>query len=1031
MQTKENWNRMWAFIILCLLGLSVCQANGEGNSTQMHYVKLIIEESAIDNITKILKPFDYKNILVDNLKKTTLCQTVSAGTVCSCMPDFRWSNEVCQSQKCCGNNDCTFANIPAPMCVSNNSVAVTGSIYLKGVDYQNCLKEKYSKEFQQCNDKLLKEVKTVFSTLTGFDILTIKKYRLGSIIADFEMIIAYSFKQQDLIKALQLLSENLSASLNLVTTGFVHLYMTPSPVCSSCTPSLICTLQEDLNTPPVWQLKRTDGVFVIFNGTESEVTSAPAVTSVGLNTKISERWEGEYSCTYTQKLNSYTITHKASGVMDIALLPDIHITTVPEFPRCRRGSDFVNVRVNCVIGSNSKENYTVTWKGKNIFTDIIPSGVYSGETIVSCDEPKDGRKPQLTCNFKNICDEHQNATIEVNIIYENDSFCPAEGDWRDTKANYTAYLKCPNAAGQRQRKCSAGKWGAVVEHCVNLDVNLALQQANIVDVGLGSKDQNAANVFSLLGNITNNTKAINSYANMNAAVQVLISLSQKSISIVEESAVDDFLESSSNLLEPSLKESWTLNTGKSNSLLADSYLNSVEKLIQKTNKNYEIKKNNLEVAASICTEGSKCNNTVFDVTVNLNSPSPGSVKTAGFKELQNYFPEEKDFEPNSIVVSTTITTTASEQLESVNVNINFQLLKPRPRNVRIKCVSWDNNTRSWSEEGCEWKGSSEESLCTCTHLSSFAILMSRYPTEINGLTDVTYVGLSISVVSLVITMVIELTVWSAVVKTIGSYLRHTVHMHISLCLLIANCCFLASSNPKLLTEMWCKISVLLKHFCYLSMFFWMLCLSSMLLHKTVFPFHQTSKKAYMRFFLFLGYVCPLLIVVITFLGYNGGAKDVYFSSDTCWLRYSGLMKGSIHTFVIPVGIIVFFNVFSMLVVIMKLLDHPINTDKSNETENEKKAAITALRSVILLTPIFGVTWIFGFAVMVLDLTIGTVAFVVNYVFTLLNAFQGLFILLTTCLGDKLTREALLNRLRKNDSASTTDSSTKLDSTWKQ
>uniref|UniRef100_A0A8C9ZLT6 Adhesion G protein-coupled receptor F5 n=1 Tax=Sander lucioperca TaxID=283035 RepID=A0A8C9ZLT6_SANLU len=430
---------------------------------------------------------------------------------------------------------------------------------------------------------------------------------------------------------------------------------------------------------------------------------------------------------------------------------------------------------------------------------------------------------------------------------------------------------------------------------------------------------------------------------------------------------NNFLESSSNLLEKSLKESWT-KAGQSNSSLAESYLSSVEQLIQKANITQGKDKKNIEVEASDCTQGSQCSNMVFNVTIELDSQHPGSVKTAGFQELQNYLPEKGDFEPNSIVVSTTMTTSESKLLESVNVKINFQLLKPRPRDVQIKCVSWDNTTRSWSEKGCEWLGSSKEGSCTCTHLSTFAILMSRYPVNITGLEEVTYVGLSVSVVSLIFSMAIELTVWSAVVKTISSYLRHTAHIHIALCLLIADCCFLASSNPKDLPEMWCKVFVVLKHFCYLSMFFWMLCLSSI-------------------FFLFLGYVCPLLIVVITFLCYNTGAKDVYFSSDTCWLRYSGLLKGSIHTFVIPVGIIVFFNVFSMIVVIMKLLDHPINTDKSNENDNEKKAAKTAMRSVILLTPIFGVTWIFGFAVMLIDLTAGTVAFAVNYIFTLLNAFQ--------------------------------------------
>ncbi|XP_078133804.1 adhesion G-protein coupled receptor F1 [Sander vitreus] len=1023
---------MWAFIILYILGLNICQASGKGNSTQMHYVKLTIEESAITNITEILKAFVVNDTLVDNLTKTTICQNVSAGTLCSCKPGFIWSNKVCQSnQKCCNNENCTFTNIPTPMCVSNNTVTVTGSIILK-VQYQNCLKEKTSQEFQECNSNILREMKTVFSTLTGFDILTIRKYRVGSIIADFEMTIAYSIKQVALIETLQLLSGNLSESLTLETKGFVHLSMPPSPVCYKQQPKLTCTLQEDLNTLPMWQLKRKDGVFEIFNGTETEITLAPMMTSVSLK-QISARWEGEYSCTYTQILGAIIITHKASAVMDIALLPNIDSTTSPEFPHCQKDSDFVNVRVNCDIGSNSQENYNVTWAGDGLFSDITPSGpfggVYVGDTIVSC-RPLNGEKPQARCRFTNICNEEKKASTDVNIIYASDQFCAAEGDWKDTKADYTAYLKCPNAAGQRQRKCSAkGQWEEELAQCVNLDVNLALQKAYIVDVGLGSLNKNAADVFYLLGNVTNKSQAINTYANMNASVQILLSLSQKPISIADESAANNFLESSSNLLEKSLEESWTLNGDQSNSSLAEKYLSSVEELIQKTTIIHDNNKKNIEVEASNCTQGSQCSNRVFNVAIELESQHPGIVKTAGFQELQNYMPKKNDFEPNSIVVSTTMTTNENKPLESVIVKINFKLLKPRPRDVQIKCVSWDNTTRSWSEEGCKWLGSSKEGSCTCTHLSSFAILMSRHPEKITGLEEVTFVGLSISVVSLISSLAIELTVWSAVVKTISSYLRHTSHVHIALCLLIADCCFLASSDPKALPEMWCKVFVVLKHFCYLSMFFWMLCLSSMLLHKTVFPLHHMSKSAYIRFFLFLGYVCPLLIVVITFLGYDGGAKDVYFSSDTCWLRYTGLLKGSIHTFVIPVGIIVFFNVFAMLVVIMKLLDHPINTDKLNENDNEKKAAKTAMRSVILLTPIFGVTWSFGFVVMLVDLTAGPVAFAVNYIFTLLNAFQGLFILLTTCLGDQLTREALLNRFRKNDPASTTDSSTKLDSTW--
>lgn len=314
--------------------------------------------------------------------------------------------------------------------------------------------------------------------------------------------------------------------------------------------------------------------------------------------------------------------------------------------------------------------------------------------------------------------------------------------------------------------------------------------------------------------------------------------------------------------------------------------------------------------------------------------------------------------------------------------------------------------------------------------------MSKEPLEVPGLTYVTYAVLSISVLSLIINLVIELIVWSEVVKTNTLYLRHTAHVNISLCLLIGNLSFLASSsNPEDISDLWCRTSAVLKHFSYLAMFFWMLCLSVTLLHQAVFLFHQVSKKNYLRFSLVVGYFCPLLIVFITFLTNDGGAEGKYYTKDTCWLVYDGFLKGTFFTFFIPVGAIVFINVFSMLVVIMKLISHHSELHQKTDIspEKEKAAAKTVVRSVILLTPIFGVTWMFGFAFLVLDLTEGPVAYAVSYIFTLLNGLQGLFILLTTCFGDRMTREALRNYFKKKSNAPTTSvssSTLKLDSTCK-
>lgn len=411
--------------------------------------------------------------------------------------------------------------------------------------------------------------------------------------------------------------------------------------------------------------------------------------------------------------------------------------------------------------------------------------------------------------------------------------------------------------------------------------------------------------------------------------------------------------------------------------MADVYLSSVEALVEKANITDVIKKANIEVVACLT---DSCNNTVFDVTINLSSSS--TVKLAGFKFLQKYLSStDNTTEPNSIVVSAT----TEEKDTNHEIYIDFMLLKDRPRNVEIMCVFRDNNKSDWSSKGCKWAGPDNQKRCICRHLSSFAILMSKEPLRVPWLDEITYVGLGISVLSLFISLLIELVVWKDVVKTNTLHLRHTAHVNICLCLLVADACFLASSESKDITDVWCRTSAVMKHFCYLAMFFWMLCLSSTLLHQAVFLFHKVSKTNYLRFSLVLGYGCPLIIVFVTFLTNNAGSEGVYYSRDTCWLVYSGLLQGSIFTFIVPLCIIVFVNVFSMLVVIMKLLSHHQNADTAQE--KEKAAAKTVLRSVILLTPIFGITWIFGLAIMIIDLTSGVLANVINYTFVVLNSFQ--------------------------------------------
>uniref|UniRef100_A0A672G8R8 G-protein coupled receptors family 2 profile 2 domain-containing protein n=1 Tax=Salarias fasciatus TaxID=181472 RepID=A0A672G8R8_SALFA len=102
------------------------------------------------------------------------------------------------------------------------------------------------------------------------------------------------------------------------------------------------------------------------------------------------------------------------------------------------------------------------------------------------------------------------------------------------------------------------------------------------------------------------------------------------------------------------------------------------------------------------------------------------------------------------------------------------------------------------------------------------------------------------------------------------------------------------------------------------------------------------------------------------------------------------------------GVILFANNLSIVIVILKLLSH--HTGENSGGKKEKMAAKTIIRTVMILSPVLGVTWIFGFAVMSLDITSGTVTFVIHYVFVLLNSSQGFFLLLTTCFWDQMVRE---------------------------
>lgn len=432
-----------------------------------------------------------------------------------------------------------------------------------------------------------------------------------------------------------------------------------------------------------------------------------------------------------------------------------------------------------------------------------------------------------------------------------------------------------------------------------------------------------------------------------------------------------------------LSKDWA---GINDSILHDmsaSYLHAMEGLVKniKVNKSNRFDSPNLEL--QFCSSNN-CTLSVFDIDVKLNK-TEGILKTVAIKNLTDKLNNDfGDTVYTDLVVSATLVNSSDSSLEIKLDFPNKQLSENAPF-----CVFWNTTDGAWSDAGCAVKSRSpQRTQCECKHLTSFSVLMARRTISDSALDLISDVGLAVSVCSLVVFLAIECVVWSAVVKTNLSHFRHTAVVNIATFRLLADCSFLASSSPKALSSNCCLFLTICKHLFYLAMFSWMLCMSVMLVHQLIFVFTPLRKRVFMFFSSIIGYVCPILIVGCSYV-YCKYTEKPYFDPNVCWLVYEKLLEGSIHAFLIPIATIIFINLFAMMVVIVTLTKTSV---PENSKAHDKDTAKSVLKVVVFLTPVFGTTWIFGFAQLVLDE--GTLLTVAYYTFTILNSFQVMCVSIT-------------------------------------
>ncbi|NXP75430.1 AGRG2 protein, partial [Ramphastos sulfuratus] len=354
---------------------------------------------------------------------------------------------------------------------------------------------------------------------------------------------------------------------------------------------------------------------------------------------------------------------------------------------------------------------------------------------------------------------------------------------------------------------------------------------------------------------------------------------------------------------------------------------------------------------------------------------------------------------SSVISSSVANLTVSNLKE--NVTVTLQNIKPNQDNSTVRCVFWDFSKNGghggWSAEGCVVKESRvNETVCSCNHLTSFAVLMNLYgntpmsPTQELVLTFISYIGCGLSAIFLSITLV----TYIAFEKIRRDY-PSKILIQLCAALLLLNLVFLLDSWIALYDKRGLCIAVaVFLHYFLLVSFTWM-GLEAFHMYLALVKVFNTYVRKYILKFCIVGWGLPAVVVSIVLAvspdNYGlitTGKVSVNSPDEFCWI------KNRVVFYTTAVGyfcLIFLINISMFIVVLIQLC----RIKKKKQLGAQRKTSIQDLRSVAGLTFLLGITWGFAFF---------TVNEVFTYLFTIFNTLQGFFIFIFYCVTKENVRK---------------------------
>ncbi|XP_052793457.1 adhesion G protein-coupled receptor L3-like isoform X2 [Mya arenaria] len=733
--------------------------------------------------------------------------------------------------------------------------------------------------------------------------------------------------------------------------------------------------------------------WVVSNPTSSSVTYSNSTT---YGSKALLRCDLGFHIEHTRDVFTETVTCTANGTWSKRFPPTCVAIECPAVK--------LPANVNILNNSNLSSQYLVG--------SIISFGCQNSTSII-------GRN-SITC----LVDGTWSGNPPVCKKVTSEKFCPNDNDfygqiWNVTRTGKIICIACPNEyIGDISRHCLIdGSWLYPMYNCIHksiAEISQALQHPTEEDIQIN---------LLKLSNLTSVAQSSGRPAfggDLNQVTNILDTIANigENMSVTTEQT-ESFLSVTSNLLDQQNAKSWQAMGNDAEQQIehrgAMRVLHVVEKYVSLISEGSGDTDNTSKTfaASNLVVHVAGIQNTTDD-----GISFPENAAQLGISSVLR-FPDKslKDSKKYSAVFyknMSSILSAASNEQSTLQRSINTEIVSVNMDNWETNpefeilitfthfekslsfptCSFWNDSESIWDSSGCKVVHTNQShTVCSCSHLTNFAILMSPFIQDnrkTKALDIISIVCCSISILGLVVTVALHIY-FHRHMKTDKK--RIVVLMNLSTALIISYALFLGGVER---TEnmAFCTAIAALLHYIYLVVFCLMLAEGVDIFMSVRFVFTTKSK---FKWIILAAWAVPAMVVGIAL----GASRTYgYGTEHFCWLSVE---SGVIWAFVGPALAVITVNAVILVVVMKTMFGSQAISQKS--TSDKSKMAV---RCLLILLPLTGITWVLG--IFYVNKSMAWV----QYVFAVCNSLQGLVIFIFHCALNTQIHDAVLKSRKRRE-----------------